>query len=155
MPYTVHFVQPKEIRQRDQWAKLHLLDRNADMPFSFEYGDQPSEKLLSEWPSKHKNVKIDAKRRQHTITWTDASTGLEALCVAVEYSDYPVIEWTITFKNTSKRNTPIIQNIQGLDAVFVKSGESDFVQHSNKGDYYVREGYEPFQPLIRPHSAIV
>src|ERR1019366_4170557 len=78
-------VQPEEMRQMDQWTKAHLLGPQAKTPFSFVYGDQPSEKLLADWPRKQKSKKLDAARREHSLVWTDPNTALEVRCVAVEY----------------------------------------------------------------------
>ena len=58
---------------------------------------------------------LDDARTQHTYTWNDPKTGLEVRCAAVEYSDFPVVEWTVYFKNAGKENTPILENIQGMD----------------------------------------
>src|ERR1035441_6137291 len=104
--------QPEEMRQKDQWTKAHLLGAQAKMPFSFVYGDQPSEKLLADWPSKHKSKKLDAARREHSLTWTDPKTALQVRCVAVEYSDFPAVEWTVYFKNTGHQNTPILELVE-------------------------------------------
>ena len=64
-------MRPQEILQRDQWVRTQFLDRPAKMPFSFVYDDQPSGKLMSEWPKKQKTKKLDARRTQHTIVWND------------------------------------------------------------------------------------
>ena len=39
-------------------------------------------------------------------------------CVATEYADFPVVEWTVWLKNTGDKDTPLLENIQGLDARF-------------------------------------
>jgi len=36
-------------------------------------------------------------------------------CVAVRYSDYPTVEWTLWLKNTGAADTPVIEHIQPLD----------------------------------------
>ena len=92
--------QLEGVQQKDKWVKRHLLDPNAPrLPFSFVFGGKPSAELLAVWPKKAENRKLDAARTQHTITWTDPKTGLEVRCVAVEYADYPAMEWTVYFKN--------------------------------------------------------
>ncbi len=145
-------VRPAEMQQRDQWSKQHLSDTQAQMPFSFVYGDQPSEKLLAEWPRTQKRKRLDASRSQLTVTWTDAKNGLEVRCISVEYSDFPAIEWTVYFKNTGKQNTPIFRDIRSLDTLFQKTDSRDFILNGNKGDYYVREGYEPTRRVLKPNT---
>ena len=73
----------------------------ADPPFSFIYGGKPSAELLAAW---HVQAETQQARRrsgrEHTLTWTDPKTGLVVRCVAVEYRDFPTVEWTLYFKNT-------------------------------------------------------
>ena len=38
--------------------------------------------------------------------------------MAVEYRDFPTVEWTLYFKNTGTADTPILADIQALDATF-------------------------------------
>ena len=116
-------VRPGEMRQRDQWLKDRLLGAGEQPAvasgrpaFSFVYGEQPSAKLLADWPRKSQTDKLPKDRTQHTLTWTDAKTGLEVRCVAVEYADFPVVEWTVYFKNGGRADTPILANVQAIDA---------------------------------------
>ena len=66
--------------------------------------------------------KVDRNRRSsttiapaHTVVYSDPAGGLAVRCEAVEYDDYPTVEWTLHFKNTGAADTPIIENIQSLD----------------------------------------
>ena len=137
-PTTAGLVQPEELRQKDQWTIAHLLGPQAKTPFSFVYGDQPSEKLLADWPRKHKRKKLDAARTEHSLTWTDPKTALQVRCVAVEYSDFPAVEWTVYVKNTGRQNTPILEGVEGLDVRFERAEGSEFVLHGIKGDWCAR-----------------
>jgi alpha-galactosidase len=73
--------------------------------------------------------------------------------VAVEYRDYPVVEWTVYLKNNRSNNTAILQNIQGLDAVFSRTNSQEFVLNGIKGDWTTADSYEPYQ--ITLHSNMV
>ena len=136
--------------QKDEWSKTHLFDKQAKPAFSFVYGGQPSEKLLADWPRKVETEKLDAARTQHTMRWTDPKTGLEVRCVAVDYSDYPTVEWTVWFKNTGTNSTPILKDIQGLDTRIERAGDGEFILHGNKGDWCVAESYEPYRLTLGP-----
>ena len=107
---TVHEIMkeqkmPEEMRQKDQWVKAHLFGPQAKLPFSFVYGGQPFD-LLVDWQKKAETKRLDANRTQHTFTWNDPKTSLEVRCVAVDYSDFPALEWTVYFKNAGKANAP-------------------------------------------------
>ncbi len=150
---------------RDEWVAGHMtnpvkttpagreaVDRTSSLPFSFVYDGRPSDELLAAWPKKTRKQKLDACRTQRTWTWTDPATGLEVKCVAVEYSDFPVVEWTIYFRNGGKENTPILENIQGLDTTVQRTADGEFVLHSIRGDSCTPDSYAPYHLPLRPNA---
>ena len=140
------------LRDHRQESVSIPLPRTSDLLFSFEYGGQASDALLAAWPKKTATHKLDAVRTQHTVTWADEKTGLEVRCVAVEYSDYPAVEWTVYFKNTGTTNTPIIHNIQGLDTELTRAPEGEFVLNAWKGDTCAPNLYEPWTETLGPKA---
>ncbi len=92
-------MRPADVQTRDSWVQAHLLDPQATLPFSFVYGEVPSDKALQAWPLKRESRRLDALRTQHELVWKDVGTGLEVRCAAVEYADHPAIEWTVYFRN--------------------------------------------------------
>jgi len=77
--------------------------------------------------------KLDGQRVQNTLTFLDEKTKLQVRCVAVQYLDFPVIEWTLYFKNTGPEDTPILENIQSLDMTLQRGTEGEFLLHHNVG----------------------
>ncbi len=108
-------VKPDNIGFKNQWVEEHLLATKPMLPFSFIYGRQPSDALLPTWSKTTHEKKLDEARVERTFTWLDPKTGLEVRLVTVDYQDYPVIEWTMYFKNEGKDDTPIIEDVQALD----------------------------------------
>jgi alpha-galactosidase len=143
--------QPWEKKIKENWVKEHLLGDNPKLPFSFIFDGKASSDLLKTWQKKTETNKVDINRTQYIITWTDNKTGLEVRCLAVEYSDFSVIDWTVYFKNTGTSNTPILKDIQGLDSRFEKDTNGKFVLHGNKGDWCVAESYEPYHLTLDPN----
>jgi alpha-galactosidase len=127
--------------------------RSTKLPFSFVYGGQSSDELLANWPKRAGSRKLDACRSEHTVAWTDPQSGLEVRFVGVEYSDFPVVEWTVHFKNTGRTNTLILENVQALDTSFERNAEGEFVLHGNKGDWCAPQSYEPFQSTLGPRTS--
>lgn len=164
--FAQEFGTPKEMHMRDQWAEKHLWDvelkvpasrpvetsksaeRTSELPFAFLYDGKPSDELLATWPKKTQKEKLDASRTQHTIIWTDPRTGLEVCCVAVEYADFPAIEWTVYFRNIGRENTPILENIQGLDTRVERGTDGEFVLHGAKGDSCSPDSFQPFRQML-------
>lgn len=122
-------------------------------PFSFNYGDKSSDELLGSWKFSKKSVKLDAKRSQTTQTYTEPKTGLQVRCVIVEYKDYPVVEWTLYFKNTGKRDTPVIDSIQALDTWFKRTGSEEFLLHHFVGSPCAPNDYQPLLAKLGPNES--
>jgi alpha-galactosidase len=116
----------------------------TEVPFSFRYGDQPSSYLLKTWERNRSSRRLDDNRTELTLTYTDPRTGLEVRCVAVEYHDFPVVEWTLYFKNTGSDPTPILENIQALDTRFERVEDGEFILHHSKGSPDSSTDFEPF-----------
>jgi len=123
---------------------------SVEPPFSFRYGDRPSSELLKIWESKRGSRELDEQRTEHTLTFTDPKTGLEVRCVAVVYRDFPTVEWTVYFKNTSGANSPILEDIQALDTRLERNGEGEFVLHHFNGALAQQDDYEPFETALGP-----
>jgi alpha-galactosidase len=85
-------------------------------PFSFIYGDASSSELLPAWDCATRQTEVDHLQRQEEVTYTDPKSGLVVRCVATVFKDFPAVEWVIYFKNTGRADSPILQNIQALNA---------------------------------------
>jgi alpha-galactosidase len=123
---------------------------STEPPFSFVYDGKASADLLKSWPVERKSTKLDAQRVQHTIVWTDPGTGLQVRCGAVEYRDFPTVEWTVYLKNTGTADTPIIENLQGLDVQLERNADGEFTLNHNTGSPCTPTDYQPFKDTLAP-----
>jgi len=121
-------------------------------PFSFTYGGQPSAALLPTWERKQASRKLDDARTEHVVTYTDPKTGLVLRCVAVEYHDFPTVEWTLHFRNTGKADTPILADIQALDTQIVRGGKQEFLLHHAVGSPCSKGDYGPLLTELKPNA---
>jgi len=125
---------------------------SADLPFSFRYGVRPSAELLKTWPVRRESRLLDAHRTEFVSTYTDPKTALTLRFVAVVYDDYPAVEWTVWFKNEGTAPTPILENLQGLDAQFDRNADGEFVLHHAKGSPNSATDYQPLSSTLAPRS---
>ena len=137
-----------DMKQIDTQAQPYT----TDAPFSFIYNGKPSSELLKTWKFSKSKKKLDDNRIQHTLTYTDPDTGLQVKCVGVEYNDYPTVEWTVYFKNTGSADTPILENIQGLDTKLYRSGTGEFLLHHNVGSPVTPNDYQPLETPLPPSA---
>ena len=117
---------------------------STDAPFSFRYAGQPSGDFLDGWKLERDKRALDEDRTELVTTYTDPSTGLQVRCVAEMYSAFPVVEWTLYFKNTGDQPTPIIEDIQAIDTQLERGGGGEFRLHH--GDGSPHSGLAPQTP---------
>ena len=140
------------LRDERATAAVAAIQRTSELPFSFVYGGQSSDALLASWAKKTVSRELDAARTEHAFTWTDPQSGLELRCVGVEYRNFPVLEWTVYLKNLGAFETPILENLQALDARLERGPGREFVLRGNKGDWCVPQSYEPYEVTLGPKS---
>ncbi|HUT91314.1 MAG TPA: alpha-galactosidase [Thermoguttaceae bacterium] len=119
-----------------------------DPPFSFTYAGKSSAELLGNWQGKREAHKLDDRRTQHTVLYTDPETGLQLRCEAVEYRDFPTVEWTLYFKNTGTADTPILQSIRALDVGWQRHDRTDLLLHHNVGSPADGTDYSPLETVL-------
>lgn len=115
----------------------------TEPPFSFTYEGRPSRELLAGWPVERASRKLDEHRSEHVATWTDPKSGLSVRCVAIEYHDYPTVEWTLYFRNGGTADTPILEQILAVDTEFSGSVQGDPVLRYHTGDMCTADSYAP------------
>jgi alpha-galactosidase len=143
-------VHNDEMQWKDQWVRQNLLamftssgePAKAPLPFSFQYGGKPSAELLPLWERKLETRKLDATRTRHVLQWTDPQTHLSVRCEAVEYHDFPTVEWTVWFVNAGKEDSPALSDIQALDTTFACAGAGCLLRWLN-GSRAVKEDFQP------------
>jgi alpha-galactosidase len=127
---------------------------STEPPFSFSYGGRPSSDLLRTWKLERAARTIDRNRAGCTLTWTDPATKLQVRCEAVEYRDFPTVEWTVYLKNTGAADTPIIEDWQALDIRVTRGADGEFTLHHNVGSPASAVDYRPLQDTLGPGATM-
>ena len=140
---------------------LPLIERDASFtpstvpPFSFTYAGAAFPECLAmtaEWKVTRDVSSIDAQRNRHRVVCTHGPTGLEVRCEAIEYRDFPTVEWTLYFKNGGSADTPILEQINALDMALQRRGAGEFALHHHTGSPYSATDYQPFTTALAPKS---
>ena len=121
---------------------------DAEPPFSFRYGGRPSSELLKSWKLQRK----DDGHGRVELSYTDPETGLAVRLDAVVYPDSPTVEWTVYLRNGGKMPTPMIEDLQPLDASFERSGTSEFLLRHWRGSPNAAYDFEPLQTPLEPKA---
>jgi len=125
----------------------------TDPSFAFTYDGKPSAEVIKAWSATRQADRLDEKRTQHTTVWSDPKTGLILRCVAVEYHDFPIVEWTLYFKNNGPADTPILSDIRALDVTFERNAEGEFTLHHQTGSPCAPNDYQPHQTPLGPRAS--
>ncbi|MFI5377932.1 MAG: LamG-like jellyroll fold domain-containing protein [Tepidisphaerales bacterium] len=146
---------PAELAQKSDWVKQHLCAPQDAGPafFSFTFAGQPADTLLRTWQKKATQLQLDPQRIEHSLTWTDAASGLVVRCRAVEYLDFPTVEWTLYFQNTGTKDSAIISDIRALDIRLIRTPAGEFTLHHHTGDNCSAHSYEPHETRLDPRSS--
>lgn len=83
------------------------------LPFRFTYGGKSSDEVLSGW-RRSASEATDASGERREISWTEPQSGLRVVWAIGRFTDYPAVEWVLTFENTGAKDTPIIEDVQAL-----------------------------------------
>ncbi len=126
------------------WAQSNVYENPERTAFSFALGGKASGALLRDSKRTEVTRELDAQRRERTLTWMDANTGLQVRLVSTEYVSFPVVEWTVWIKNTGNAHSPLLENIQGLECTLAASGTDVFSLHGIRGDTCVAESFRPW-----------
>jgi alpha-galactosidase len=128
-------------------GSIHELGQRLDFQnsdggcFSFVYDNQSSQLFLEKWAITQETIPTKDGSIVQRMTRTDPITGLQCVVEIKRYAHFPVVEWTLRFKNTGTKDTPIIENIRSLDLSF--PAVDKLFLHHNTGDHDMRDGYEP------------
>ena len=121
----------------------------TDPPFSLMYGDRPFIDLARDCDVQRTARQLNEQQTEHTLTYTDAKSGLRVRCVAIEYHDFATVEWTLYLKNTGTVDTPVIKDIEALDMYVRRGPACEFELHHQRGDSCTPNSYEPLTtPLV-------
>ncbi|MCL6429277.1 MAG: alpha-galactosidase [Anaerolineae bacterium] len=123
------------------------------MPISFRYREHKSEEFLPEWQGEWVSAPSAGRVTQHTVTLTDGDTGLQCRCEIAAYTDYPAVEWVAYFRNTGSTDTPIISDIQALDARFPLAADRPCELHYAKGSQSQADDFAPLKVALPPDGS--
>ena len=139
-----------DMAESKKWLMENFVEQASVPPFSFMYGGHPSDDLLKRWKTERTSKELDESRAQHTLKYTDSKTGLEVRCVAIEYNDYPAVEWVLFFENKSKQENPILENVQAANVTFTSKDAGGFVLYHADGSSAMATDFRPHETNLTP-----
>ena len=117
MPDPASMVHPSELA-----AAARLLTAMLAQPadplsrcFSFSYSGVPSADLLPQWAFVFEQATQVNDSEQFRLSWTEPLTRLVVRLEITRHTDFPVLEWVVTFHNDGEAPTPLLSDVLAID----------------------------------------
>ena len=123
-------------------------------PFSFMYGGKMSFELLRDWSFAYETNSVDDETTEHHLTYTDPTTGLVVQCTCEVFSDFPAMEWVVTFRNDGEEDTPLLVDVQALDIEWLREPDEEFILHRALGSSASRTDFAPIDEPLPPDTSV-
>jgi alpha-galactosidase len=158
LPVSAATPSAAELAEAHRWVESHLGASGTLAPstlppcFSFDYDGRPSASFLTNASPQRTARALDGQRTETTLVWNVAKGSLEVRCVAVEYRDFPTVEWTVFLRNTGAQATPMVSNLLALDAQFARPSSGQLTLHHHRGDDCTPDSYQPLETILGAQS---
>ncbi|MFN8007739.1 MAG: alpha-galactosidase [Terriglobia bacterium] len=136
------------------WRTVHFPGSKPspeDLPISFSYHGRTSSELLKEW-------KFNSQVRpgpEGTAGWiyeyVSSDSVLRLRCELTWYSDFPALEWVLSFENVGEHPSGILEDILPLDTQF-KVQTKDIRLRYAKGASNQPSDFSPQETAIDPEN---
>lgn len=101
-----------------QWINVHF-DKGKLPPFAFRYNNINSQNFITHWKYNCEELSTSTpKTIQKLITYQDPISGLKIECTVTGFKEFNAVEWVIRLTNTSKTNTPIMDEFKVLNQTY-------------------------------------
>ena len=120
--------------------------------FWFLYHGEPSPTLLPKWSRQVRRESIDHQRTRREVSYRDPETGLEVRAEAIQFNDFPAIEWVVYLRNTGSNDTPMLDAIQALDGLLPVPSAGPMTVHWAKGAVASFDDFAPQEKVLEPDS---
>ncbi len=136
-----------DIMHLAQLPMLKATSFESAYPFSFSYDGKSSDQLLAGWKKASTIKELDEDRTQHLITWTEPGGGMRVIWEAIQYNDFPAMEWVVSFEGAGKRDTALVENIQAMNLTISEpmDPQTPYRLHQMSGTLF-GNGHDMFVP---------
>ncbi len=127
------------------------LHENSQPPFSFLYNGKSS--YQCKYLFSRQTQILDDSRSLVQCFYTYDKT-LQIKCDATVYRDFPAVEWVLTFRNTGRKASPLISDIQALHDHWSSQDNESVALFTLRGSDAVRNDFAPIEKPLTPGSEI-
>ena len=104
--------------------------------------------FLPSWKRSVSDAPTAEGKERHAVTYTDPATGLQVVCEATLFADFPAVEWVLHFRNQGPADTPMIEAIRPLDLAIAVPPSGPVVFHHSQGSTCSPTDFLPFDDSV-------
>jgi hypothetical protein len=154
-PNDAVMATPAEIQQAQNWIAAFAGEPSTDGPFSFRYDGAFSSNLLPGW-QRTVEASETASRRLWQVRWQDPKTQLRLTATLTAFKRYPAAEWLLEFENRGPQDSPLLEDIEPLDAHLGDGSLQKPVRlHQLAGDVCGERSFFPMETEVEPGKSVV
>ncbi len=132
----------------------HNIKSTPKEPFSFRYGRQASNELITDWNREIKLLGSQNQRSEYKIVYSDPLGKLRLVLHADVYTDFPAVEWVLELENCGADTTEIFDNILVADLLLsALKSESVILHHATGSDHRI-DDFAPLTTIIQPGQQV-
>jgi len=143
---------PQELARAERWFAEAFQSPKRILPLAFRYGERDSTAFLAGWRAEWIQDATVAGVTHARITLTAPATSLQCQCAITTFADFPAVEWVVSFTNTGAVDSPILADIQPLDAIFPAARGQQCLLHTAQGAQAKLDDFAPQTAALEPRS---
>ncbi|MGA2621969.1 MAG: alpha-galactosidase [Thermoguttaceae bacterium] len=132
------------------WVDRHLGGAASEPCFAWQYDGKPAAESLPKWNRTRQVQSLDACRERIVVAWRDPATKLAVRCEAVEYGDFPAVEWVLQVTNEGTAATPVLSEIRPLAVSVAAAPAKLCTLHYAKGGLAGLDDFAPQDRTLPP-----
>ncbi|QGQ94285.1 hypothetical protein EHS13_04875 [Paenibacillus psychroresistens] len=137
-----------EINNCKEWIHKNL-QSGINVPFSFVLDGKHSDFWFAKAERKLTSTPLSGKRVQHIVEYK-LLAEISIVCSAIEYLDYPFVEWTVYIQNYGKQDSPVIRNVMAMDLNLAEEPECRIILQHQRGSQHAINDFEIYREKLVP-----
>src|ERR1035437_7739211 len=102
----------------------------SSVPFSAKVGGRELRELVSGWAPQRSAMRFDGGVIERTA-WSDNATGLQVILHFRRFDKFLAVDWFVEIANIGQSETPMLEQIQALDATLDVANWRVDLHHAN------------------------
>jgi alpha-galactosidase len=138
----------------DRWFSDAVQPESGMLPSSLLVAGVPSGSAPEMWTRTLSPILEEGRLLRRSVTFTHREAGVSVRYEGVRYLDFPTVEWTAYYRNNGTEDSPLLQDLKTIDAVFSEFSGKSAVLYRNKGDNCTADSFQPLEEELAPGSSL-